>query len=169
MKDVTRRGAKTARFLEIYRHSGSGSESAKVVGIDCAAHYKCIKRDPEYAAAFADVRREAVTALEDEAVRRAVEGTGKPVCYLDIEFHGVRLPKVLGNFCDQWPSTVIDGGEGVSVILTQRAGVGRWHKHPIQGPAEAGGAGEIMLRLTLAGWFYKLTCSGVGKWKAWLT
>lgn len=71
MMGLTHRGAKTGKFLEVHRRAGNLTESARVVGIDRAAHYKPMKRDPEYAQAFADARCEAIMVLEDQAVRRA--------------------------------------------------------------------------------------------------
>jgi hypothetical protein len=44
-------------------------------------HYRWLKEDQQYAAEFAAAREEAAQALEDEAVRRANEGTLKPIFY----------------------------------------------------------------------------------------
>lgn len=44
-------------------------------------HYRRMRRDPEYALAFHQAREQAIGVLEDEAVRRAVEGTKKPIYY----------------------------------------------------------------------------------------
>ena len=48
-------------------------------GIDRATHYRWMQSDPKYAADFEAARPEVAGLLEDEAMRRAVEGVEKPV------------------------------------------------------------------------------------------
>jgi hypothetical protein len=70
-----------AAFLAAFRSCGRIDVSAKAAGITSQAHYLWIKKDPEYKRIFAEAREEAVAYLEDEAHRRAVEGTTEDIYY----------------------------------------------------------------------------------------
>lgn len=48
------------------------------------------QKDPEFAAAFDQARREGGYALEDEAVRRAVEGTEEPIFHDGVQVGAVQ-------------------------------------------------------------------------------
>lgn len=70
---------KRKAFLSAYEHTCSISRAAKAAEIDRGTHYGWLENDPEYRLAFARARERAADALEDEAVRRAREGTERAV------------------------------------------------------------------------------------------
>ncbi len=63
------------RFLEAFRECGGITKAAELVGINRVTVFKWRRDDPKFAAAFADAQVEAAHNLEDEARRRAVEGS----------------------------------------------------------------------------------------------
>jgi len=68
-------------FLAAYRRTYSVTKAARAAKISRAMHYRRLLSDRRYAAAFAQAQREAAQVLEDEAVRRAIEGVAEPVIY----------------------------------------------------------------------------------------
>lgn len=68
-------------FLAAYKLTGHIGKAAKAAGITRGAHYRRRKTDPAYKAAFDAAEEEATGLLVDEAIRRAVHGTRKPVYY----------------------------------------------------------------------------------------
>lgn len=66
---------KKKAFLSAYGHTCSISRAAKAAEIDRGTHYGWLENDPGYRLAFARAKERAADALEDEAVRRAREGT----------------------------------------------------------------------------------------------
>lgn len=73
--------SKKPAFLAAFRATASVVKAAKSVRIARSRHYQWLADDSAYAAAFDKARQEAVQTLEDEAVRRAHEGTLEPVFY----------------------------------------------------------------------------------------
>jgi hypothetical protein len=73
--------ARKRAFLEAYAERGNVNGAARDVGIDRSAHYRWLKEDVsgEYRAAFVEAEGKAADALEQEARRRALIGTEKPV------------------------------------------------------------------------------------------
>lgn len=73
---------KKRAFLLAYIDTGGRiTESSKRVKITRQMHYDWLEDDIEYAKAFEQAKDEAAATLEDEAVRRAVDGTTKPIFY----------------------------------------------------------------------------------------
>jgi len=70
-----------AKFLAAYRATARIDVSAATAGISTAAHYKWVATDPEYVKELDKARDEALSLLEDEAHRRAVQGVEEPVFY----------------------------------------------------------------------------------------
>ena len=66
-----------AGFLHALRASGNVSAAARAAGTCRSRCYEARRRDPGFAAAWADALEEAVDRLEMEAFRRAVEGVGE--------------------------------------------------------------------------------------------
>src|ERR1700722_3578426 len=66
-------------FLAAYSETCNVSRAAKAAKIDRATHYEWMKTNDPYKKAFEEAKEQAADALEDEAVRRAHEGTDKPV------------------------------------------------------------------------------------------
>ena len=66
-------------FLEALAETASVSRAAELSGIGRARWYACRRRDPAFAAAWDEALDQGTDALEDEAVRRALEGVDKPV------------------------------------------------------------------------------------------
>lgn len=54
---------------------GSISGAARAAGISRENHYAWLHHDPTYPERFAEAKRQASSALEDEAIRRAMHGT----------------------------------------------------------------------------------------------
>lgn len=52
--------------------------------------YRWRESDPDFAAAWDKAKAAGIEALEDEALRRAFEGTDKPVFYLGAEVGTIR-------------------------------------------------------------------------------
>lgn len=72
---------KKEAFLEVFRRTGNITYAAKAAGIDRSTHHKRWMKHPDYAEQFENAREEAADVLEAEALRRAVQGTEKPVFY----------------------------------------------------------------------------------------
>lgn len=77
-RDAAQQGKKAA-FLLAFEDEGTVFHAAKRAGIDRTTHYRWLNEDPEYRAAFADAEETVVEKLEREGMRRAREGTDKPV------------------------------------------------------------------------------------------
>lgn len=69
-------------FLAAFVRTASVTRAAKAAGVCREMHYQWKDTDPAYAANFAVAREKAGESLEDEAVRRAYQGTLKPVYYV---------------------------------------------------------------------------------------
>ena len=67
-----------AAFLAAYRTTASVTRAAATAGIGRNDHYRWLRDDNEYVAAFEASKEEAIQVLEDEAVRRAYEGVDEP-------------------------------------------------------------------------------------------
>jgi hypothetical protein len=78
--------ARVRAFLAAYRKTASITRAAKAARIRREAHYRLLERSVSYQAAFESAAIEAGQTLEDEAVRRAVEGIRRPLFY-----HGKRV------------------------------------------------------------------------------
>lgn len=68
-------------FIAAFRACANISKSADAVRIDRCLHYRWLRDDPEYTAAFQQAVTEASQFLEDQAVERATEGWQEPVIY----------------------------------------------------------------------------------------
>src|ERR1022692_2427202 len=69
------------RFLEAFEVSCSIQKAARWANIHRQTHYDWLRKDATYPARFAEARERATQTLQDEAVRRAVEGVRRPVLY----------------------------------------------------------------------------------------
>jgi hypothetical protein len=72
---------KKRAFLVAYSECGNISQAAKLAGIDRTNHYQWLDNDPDYPELFKAADEAAGDKLEQEARRRAVEGTNKPIFY----------------------------------------------------------------------------------------
>jgi len=81
---------KKRALLAAFAETGNITRSAELAGIDRRTHYDWLAADPAYERAFLDAREQAADRLEEEARRRAVEGTVKPVFYKGREVGGIR-------------------------------------------------------------------------------
>jgi hypothetical protein len=70
---------KKRAFLAAFAHTGRIRRACDAAQMSWKSHYLWLDDDPEYAAAFADATRMAGDFLEDEAIRRALEGWEKKV------------------------------------------------------------------------------------------
>src|SRR5262245_15342820 len=77
-------GEKTnqAAFLkDMVFHSGHVRKAAKSSKVTRQGHYQWLKTDEHYRELYADAMAQVTQVLEDEAIRRAVEGVKKGVYY----------------------------------------------------------------------------------------
>lgn len=77
-------------MLEAYGQLGNITAAAEKVNIERKTHYRWIEKDPKYAKAFEEKTTEAIERLEQEARRRAVDGTLKPVFQNGVQVGTVR-------------------------------------------------------------------------------
>ncbi len=70
-----------ARFLEAYANCADISLAAKWAQVRRGMHYYWLENDPGYPPRFQAALRKSVDVFRNEAVRRAVRGTNKPVFY----------------------------------------------------------------------------------------
>ncbi|MES2136116.1 MAG: hypothetical protein V4502_03525 [Pseudomonadota bacterium] len=82
--------ANARAFLAAYRQTASITKAAAAAKVDRKVHYQWLAKWPGYKAAFQNAQEEAAQLLEDEAVRRATEGTLEPVFYQGIKCGAVR-------------------------------------------------------------------------------
>lgn len=67
------------RFLQALASGCSASEAAASAGITSSSAYARRKRDPDFAAGWADAIEDSADLLEQEARRRAIDGVEEPV------------------------------------------------------------------------------------------
>lgn len=72
---------KMARFLEVLSNTANVSAAAKTIRVSRGHLYEVRAGNDEFAAAWDEAVKLGTSALEDEAVRRAMDGTLKPVFY----------------------------------------------------------------------------------------
>ncbi len=68
-------------MLEAFAECGNVTLACEIANIGRTTHYEWLKEDEKYAKAFDNAMEQAADRLEQEARRRAVEGTTKPVFY----------------------------------------------------------------------------------------
>lgn len=66
-------------FLAAFMECANVSLAAKKAKINRSTHYICWMKDEKYAKRFEEILPVAVGVLEDEAIRRAVDGVKKPI------------------------------------------------------------------------------------------
>jgi hypothetical protein len=72
---------KRTRFVAATEKGLSVSAAAEAAGVNRTLLYKWRQRDPDFARQWDDATTAATEAMEDEALRRALEGAEKPVFY----------------------------------------------------------------------------------------
>jgi hypothetical protein len=72
---------KQKAFLDKFCDLANITQAAKAARIGRQTVYDWIENDPDFKKQFKKARKVAVGVLEDEAVRRAVEGIDKPIFY----------------------------------------------------------------------------------------
>ena len=82
------------RFLEALAESGNVKLSCQAAGVGRRTAYDHRAKDAAFASAWADAMEEAADLLEQEAVRRAVEGVDKPV------YQGGRMVGIVKEYSD---------------------------------------------------------------------
>ncbi len=86
----TQHQANARAFIAAYRQTGSITKAAAAAKVDRTNHNRWLKHMPGYKEAFARAQDDAAQTLEDEAVRRATEGTLEPVFYQGLKVGAVR-------------------------------------------------------------------------------
>lgn len=77
----THNKVKQQRFLTAYVGTANITRASAAAKVGQRAHYTWLDNDPAYPALFAEARLEAGGAVQDEAVRRAMEGVLETVYY----------------------------------------------------------------------------------------
>lgn len=100
------------RWLAIFRDTGNVSKACKAVGIDRSTPYRYRDGCPEFAQAWRDAEEAAADALEEEAQRRAMEGSDflmkfllqslRPEKYQDRSRHDVLFGKMSESDLDAY-------------------------------------------------------------------
>src|SRR5579862_8502519 len=78
---ATDQKVKARAFLAAYRQTGNITKAAAAAKIDRTLHYRWLKKLAGYEKEFEEAEQELGDVLEAEAIRRANEGTLKPVFY----------------------------------------------------------------------------------------
>lgn len=89
--------SKKRAFLAAFAEVGTLTRAAEIVGMDRNTHYYWLADEKEgelYRELFEDAKKQAADRLEQEARRRAVEGTQKPV------FQGGKQVGVVQEYSD---------------------------------------------------------------------
>jgi len=81
---------KQRAFLAAFAKTCNITRASAAAKVHRTCHFRWMRDDTEYSAAFARAREEAITVLEDEAVRRAHEGIAKPVWFQGNEVGAVQ-------------------------------------------------------------------------------
>jgi hypothetical protein len=102
--------ARQDAFLEAYEKYGRIDFASQAAGIGCRTHYAWLNNDPTYIERFKTSEAVGSRALEDEAKRRAFEGSDRLIEFI---LKGLR-PEVYG---DRFKSEV--SGPNGSPIQTQ--------------------------------------------------
>jgi hypothetical protein len=82
MAERRSRGDWTARFLEVFRQTGTVRLSADAAGIDRDTAYKRRRRDPRFAARWERAEQDGVDVLAAEARRRGLGGSDQLLMFL---------------------------------------------------------------------------------------
>lgn len=75
-----RPSVKRTAFLAAYARTGNISTASRLANVARSRHYEWMK-EPEYAAAFAEAREEAIETLEEQVWKSATVGFEEPVIY----------------------------------------------------------------------------------------
>lgn len=81
---------KKAAFLAAFATCARIDKAAKAAKLNRALHYRWLKEDADYPAAFKAACEQAAQTLEDEATRRANEGTLEPKFYQGVKCGSIR-------------------------------------------------------------------------------
>jgi hypothetical protein len=126
--ELDKRASKKQRMLIAFVvTAGNVTRAAKAAGIDRDTHYAWLKDDSEYAASYRDCVPNAAGVLEDEARRRAVEGTLKGVYHkgalvdMEVEYSDRLLIQLLkAHHPAHKPTLTIDGrGKNGAIAIEQ--------------------------------------------------
>lgn len=90
----TRASVMKHRFLECYMHTANVTKACAILGLVPRTVYHWKHNDPQFMEDFVMADRVALGTLEDEATRRAIDGTEKPV------FQGGRLVGYTREYSD---------------------------------------------------------------------
>lgn len=84
-------GERLAAFCAALAASGGNvSRACEAVDISRISAYKWRNEDPVFSEAWDEAKRIGIEALEDEALRRAYEGTNRPVFHAGIECGAIK-------------------------------------------------------------------------------
>lgn len=81
---------KKGAFLKAFAKVGNVTHAARIAKCNRTVIYDWLDNDPEFARKFEEAESEAVEHLEEEAYRRAVTGTLKPVFHQGIQCGAIR-------------------------------------------------------------------------------
>lgn len=72
---------KRQKFLETLRQTGQVREAVKAAKACDSTFYMIRQREPDFAAAWEEALQIGLDRLQDEAIRRAIDGSEEPVFY----------------------------------------------------------------------------------------
>lgn len=75
------KGSDQERFLQAFAATCSVQKASQLAKVRSQTHYDWLREDPTYSSRFRQARMWAAQRLEDEAVRRAIEGVRRPLLY----------------------------------------------------------------------------------------
>jgi predicted DNA-binding protein YlxM (UPF0122 family) len=78
-KDKRTKAKQKADFLLMFQDYASVSRAARAAKVPRSTVYEWLKNDPEFKANYEEAIKVAIDVLQDEAIRRAHEGTVRPV------------------------------------------------------------------------------------------
>jgi|SRR5215472_1554401 len=98
---------KKRAFLAAYAATASLASAARAAGVNRASHYDWLEHDEVYRGAWEKVQDQAAQELEDEAVRRAIEGVKRPLLYKGKPVHQGRHVLYETEYSDQLLVTLL--------------------------------------------------------------
>lgn len=147
-----------AEFLEVFRTTGAHYISAELVGVAGTTVFAHIRKDPAFAEAYEEAKQHFGDTVEQEAIRRAVQGwkerpvvseDGTVVGYVQ-KFSDSLMAMVLKRWRPEYAEKIsvnVSGGVLLVPALPQGSTQSQWELEggnvPVQIPAEVARPKEL--------------------------
>jgi hypothetical protein len=136
---------RSAAFLAGYRQTGSVTRAAELARVDRSQHYLWMQA-PDYAEQFQRAQAEVAQAIEDEVIRRAVQGIEEPVVYQgELCYQQTYNPKTKETRRSNKPLTITKYSDSLLQFLCRGFNP---HKYRDRQQVEVTGSLELVERLT---------------------